>query len=65
MDDKEVYDIAMMSSLVPAFKEWLKSRGLYLAGPVKSTIGEQDIGADASFYIIGITPELLKVITND
>lgn len=53
MDD-EKYDIAMHPTLVPDFKEWLESRGLFLAGPVKSTIGEHDVGADASFYIIGI-----------
>lgn len=59
----EKYDIAMHPALVPAFEEWLESRGLYLAGPVKSTIGEHDVGEDASFYFIGIKPYLMNILS--
>lgn len=55
MDD-EKYDIAMHPSLVPDFKEWLRRRGLHLAGPIPQTVGQQDVGSDSSFYTIGIGP---------
>lgn len=58
----EKYDIAMHPSFIPAFKEWLESRGLFLAGPVKSTIGEQDVGKDSSFYSIGISQNLIDLM---
>jgi hypothetical protein len=48
----EPLQIVMHDALVPAFKDWLDSRGLHLAGPIPTEASEA--GTDLPFYIIGI-----------
>jgi hypothetical protein len=50
--------VVMHQVLVPAFKEWLASRGLHLAGPIPTDASEA--GEDLPFYIIGINEKGLR-----
>jgi len=50
-DLHEPIQIVMHEALVPAFKDWLASRHLHLAGPISA---DPD---DLPFYIIGINDD--------